>query len=314
MCCRSVGSARFSMADDRFLADIQAASADSIRWAFRTCVEVLGATRASLLLRETDEDVMRAVAWVGIDAETAAVIEVPMGQGLAGVAAENNMTLYGDARGTKYMIVPIVRGNRVVGVINLTDRHADEFSDKDLRVARAMAEHIAYLLDQASHSGVDARSGLPDQRLFIDALEREIERARRVAAPFTLALIRIPDLPELLDSLGDDGMGEVLRAIGLDLESQCRRYDVVGHLDTDTFGLLFPATDSITEQTLSRLIEIVAQRLEPHYGTRALESAVVHYPADGMGVRELLGLARRLCGEREDDDGSGPTRLLWPTR
>jgi GGDEF domain-containing protein len=301
------------VSEERFLADIQAAAADSIRWAFRACAEVLGARRATLLLRETDEDVMRAVAWVGIDAETAAEIEVPIGHGLAGVAAENNMTLYGDARGTKYMIVPVVRANRVVGVMNLTERDADEFTDTDIRIARAMAEHIAYLLSQARHSGVDVRSGLPDQHLFIDALEREIERARRVAAPFTLALIRIPDLPWLLESLGDDGLGELLRRVGAALQSACRRYDVVGQLDADTFGLLFPATDSITEQTVSRLVDIVAQRLEPHHGNRLLESAVVHFPADGAGVRELLGLARRLCSEGDEDDGSGPTRLLWPT-
>jgi GGDEF domain-containing protein len=309
------------MDDEQFLADIQAASADSIRWAFLACARLLGASRASLLLRDADGDVMQAAAWVGIDSETAEQISVPFGHGLAGLAAQRNMALFGDADGTKYMIVPIVYANRVAGVINLTERHGNEdFNDVDLHLAQAMADHIAHLLTQEARGRLDARSGLPGERSFVDALEREVERGRRTGSAFTLALIRVSQVEYLEKTLGEERFAEVLRDIGQTLEAACRRYDVVGHPDPGTYGILFPSTDRVTPQTFERLTDAVSRVLDPVDGSSGVESAVVHYPADGATVRDLMGLARRLCDEQEgtldgeDTDGSTPRLLRPPSR
>jgi GGDEF domain-containing protein len=299
--------------DSEFLDQIRGATTDAVRWAFLATVEVLRVNRASLLLRDGDEQVLRPVAYVGIEPETAAEIEVLLGEGLAGLAAERNMTLYGEVNGTKYIIVPIAWADRVAGVLNLTERReANDFGEHELASARAMAEHIAYLVSHADSHSIDTRSGLPARIPFMDALEREIERGRRVGSTFTLALVRIPDLPYLIDTLGEARVSEGLRDIGQSLESTCRRYDIVGHVEPDTFAFLFPSTDSITHDTMSRFVDVVTGRLETLTPgrRRRVEVGIVRYPLDGAAARELLGIARRLC-DNSSATGPEPSRAAW---
>src|SRR5579875_2971406 len=95
------------MTTDQYLHDIRDVS-DPITWAFITGAHLLGAGRASLLLRSPDEPVLSAVATLGVELTTAPTIRVPIGEGIAGLVAERGVRFVGSRNGVVFMSLPII--------------------------------------------------------------------------------------------------------------------------------------------------------------------------------------------------------------
>ena len=99
--------------------------------------ENFGVERCSLMVIEPGRDTLRIVAQRGIDPEIAAKVRVRVGQGISGWVAHNRKPLFvrvkNDAQEVEptgqdvynsdsFITVPLVNGNRVVGVLNLSNK------------------------------------------------------------------------------------------------------------------------------------------------------------------------------------------------
>jgi diguanylate cyclase (GGDEF)-like protein/putative nucleotidyltransferase with HDIG domain len=122
----------------------------------------------------------------------------------------------------------------------------------------------------------DALTGLANRRGFEEALELELERARRTDRPACLVLADVDRFKELNDSLGHRGGDRALRDVGEVLSEATRRIDTVARVGGDEFAVVMPNSDE-------REGFLVAERIRGQ-----LEEA---FRGVGDGVTISLGVA-----------------------
>lgn len=89
----------------------------------------------------------------------------------------------------------------------------------------------------------DPLTGAANSRLFMELLNREIDRSRRYAHSFTVAYFDLDDFKDLNDRLGHSAGDEALRVIVREVKANLRRTDIVARLGGDEFVLLLPETN-----------------------------------------------------------------------
>jgi diguanylate cyclase (GGDEF)-like protein len=167
------------------------------------------------------------------------------------------------------------------------------------RRARRQAAHLAAVSAQAL---TDPLTGVLNRRGFLDALERELARARRYDRPVALAYVDVRGLKAVNDSEGHLAGDQLLREAAGMLEDSARADDVVGRIGGDELALL------LGEQT-SEGATVVANRIRAQVPARRamlqlrepwdLTIGTATFPADGTTVDELLAAAdRRLYEQR----------------
>lgn len=117
--------------------------------------EYLDVKRISLMLIE--DDVLKMYAHAGFDVDYSAV-HIRLGEGIAGKVAKTGvevMVNHTDEsreelgyQASSFMSVPLKKGDKILGVLNLTDKESDYFNDEDVKVARYIASQCALGVDR----------------------------------------------------------------------------------------------------------------------------------------------------------------------
>ena len=165
--------------------------------------------------------------------------------------------------------------------------------------SRRQAATLAAVSAQAL---TDPLTGVLNRRGFLDALERELARARRYDRQVALAYIDVRGLKAVNDSEGHLAGDQLLREAAGMLEDSARADDVVGRIGGDELALL------LGEQSNDGA-RVVAKRIKGQVPARRamlrlrqpwdLTIGTASYPADGETVDELLAAAdRRLYEQR----------------
>src|ERR671931_1475436 len=124
------------------------------------------------------------------------------------------------------------------------------FSKDTRTLAEWLASQAAVALDNARLHDIvqrqaitDDLTGLVNRRRFIEALEAEIERARRFGSPLAIVLSDLDNFKQVNDEFGHHGGDVVLRAFADLIRSHVRDVDVSGRIGGEEFALLLPETD-----------------------------------------------------------------------
>jgi diguanylate cyclase (GGDEF)-like protein len=166
----------------------------------------------------------------------------------------------------------------------------DEGFGKDTRtLAEWLASQAAVALDNARLHDIvqrqaitDDLTGLVNRRRFIEALDAEIERARRFGAALTIVLADLDNFKQVNDEFGHHGGDVVLRAFADLIRSHVRDVDVSGRIGGEEFAILLPDTDAAGAAR-------VAERMRSSLNEVAIplsEGATIHV-ASSFGVAEL---------------------------
>ncbi len=125
----------------------------------------------------------------------------------------------------------------------------DESSSRKMRALQvhfdlARARHDAQLARLetarlAEQTRTDALTGLANRRHLDEALATELQRARHLGHPLSLALADVDDFKQINDRFGHAAGDRVLRTVADLLRSHCRALDVVARYGGEEFCIVF---------------------------------------------------------------------------
>jgi diguanylate cyclase (GGDEF)-like protein len=139
---------------------------------------------------------------------------------------------------------PMVLGGRLVGFLAVDWRGYAPAPGDDVRsVLALLAAHAALVAERGElqrSARTDALTGLPNRRAFEDALRREMNRAQRLKAPLTVALLDLDGFKQLNDAAGHQAGDAALRASADGWAHALRSIDVLARYGGDEFAVLLP--------------------------------------------------------------------------
>jgi len=263
-----------------------------VQSAFQTAVQLLAAGRASLLLREGDGMVLTVAASVGIRQALVPDIRVTVGEGIAGMVAQQDMSLFGELENGTFLSTPVSSEGGVEGVLNVTNRRGGrQYTVDDMPLAESVARHIGHLIVYSRLAARDSLSGLSNRRAFTEALERELALSARKKSVFSVVFLDLDNLKTLNDEFGHAKGDEAIRGIGETLQHVLRPYDFAARFGGDEFALLLSGSDEPDEIVGDRIANALEQLSEQLGLPIAVSMGVARYPADGQVGANLVAVA-----------------------
>jgi diguanylate cyclase (GGDEF)-like protein len=178
-----------------------------------------------------------------------------------------------------------------------------EEEDVDQELLELLAGHATLALknladlEQMGRFGeVDQVTWLYNRRYFVEALEREILRAKRYRRPLSLIFLSIDRFSAFKESYGPHLGDRLLRSVGMLLAASATEPEVVAHVDNDEFALLLPevnraAAVSITTDLMARLGQVTVFGGSGSPEPVGVSVAIVCYPEDGATSQDLITVA-----------------------
>jgi diguanylate cyclase (GGDEF)-like protein/putative nucleotidyltransferase with HDIG domain len=242
-------------------------------------------------------------------------LEIPVGQGLSGWVAENNLPILNGnpAVESGYLndprlvtslrsavSVPLHSGERTIGVLTLYSLNASAFTADHKRILLAIAPRAGQAIENslrfevaANAADTDELTGLVNSRFLFAHLQRRIALGARSADSFALILLDLDGFKNANDQYGHLAGNRVLQAASLALRKSCRAGDIVARLGGDEFVIVLGDPGENAGSTIARMEEAMRSiGVEADCAAQITFSAgVSYYPDDGMDGDSLVAKA-----------------------
>jgi diguanylate cyclase (GGDEF)-like protein/putative nucleotidyltransferase with HDIG domain len=239
-------------------------------------------------------------------------LNIPVGQGLSGWVAENNLPILNGNPAVEpgYMndprlvtplrsaiSVPLRSNDRTVGVLTLYSLKAAAFTADHRRILLAIAPKAGHAIDNSlrfefatNAADTDELTGLVNARYLFGHLQQEVARNSRSGGAFTVVLLDLDGFKSANDRFGHLAGNRILQAVAAGLRQNCRAGDVVARLGGDEFVLVMPDAEKGVDATLARMqATIRTLTVETSFAAEITFSAgVARYPDDGVDAEALL--------------------------
>ncbi|MDN4056293.1 sensor domain-containing diguanylate cyclase [Massilia sp. YIM B02763] len=174
-------------------------------------------------------------------------------------------------------------GWRLVHQIGLRDRLEHELLDTKaaLETTNATLASLAY---------VDGLTGLFNRRYYEQALDRELQRARRLGAPLALLMLDVDHFKKYNDHYGHPAGDTCLAQVGEAIQRGLRRPgDVAARYGGEEFVVLLPSTDMAGATAVAEAIRAGVE-----------EQALAHAQAPGGIVTISVGVCVLVPSDADD--------------
>src|SRR5579859_5694850 len=234
---------------------------------------------------------------------------------LAGVPALRNVADSDELPLGSTCAVPLVFGERLLGVLIALTPGATAFLPHDVRALEIYAGHAAialsnaHLVDQLGREAAeDPLTGLANKRALQLAGEAELSRSGREQTPFSLVVIDLDHFKDINDSYGHPFGDQVLVAVAKALRSAVRAHDVVGRMGGEEFVLLLPGTGGhVAHAVVERARKLIGD-IEVPGGRLSSSAGVAATTAGQSSLDELFEAADRALYQAKRQ-GRGRTEL-----
>jgi diguanylate cyclase (GGDEF)-like protein len=284
--------------------------------------ELLKAEQGSLMMLDHKTDELLLEAKKGLIEGMSGKISIRRGEGIAGKVAECGepflvKNLESDPRikqknrlhyrTRSFVSVPLMIEDRVIGVLNLSDKTTGEvFDEEDLRLIQSIATHAAVVVERNEFyyksealkklTITDSLTGLLNRRYVLERLKDELSRSERHSHPMSLLMLDLDGFKCYNDSQGHIFGDNVLKATAETLLSTVRTMDIVARYGGDEFIIILPETARSMAVYISERIRSNVEELRlPPLNTPTMECrplttsiGIVCYPENGDTVEGLL--------------------------
>ncbi len=245
--------------------------------------ELLGAERASMLIRNEKSNSLQAKAAIG--SRINLLSEPIVGTRVAGKILEiGDPVVVADITGVgidsapaewsyktaSFLSYPIIIDERRIGVMNFTDKVGGAaFGKADLELLQAIAPQIAVAIDRTALrdkageyeqlSVTDPLTGLLNRRYLEERIAEEIIRSKRHRFSLSLMMLDVDDFKAYNDSFGHPAGDTALRTVADILKETLRGADVAARYGGEEFAILLPQTSS---EEAAQIGERIRRRIE----------------------------------------------------
>ena len=206
------------------------------------------------------------------------------------------------------LLVPLVAGERKLGIINCWRQGAGRFDDRELEAASLFA-HVAaaawrnaeLYTELLNAAMTDPLTALYNSRWLRDAVDRDIDRAARDGNALALLLIDLDHFKSINDTAGHAAGDLVLQRVAVRLRNTVRGADAVVRLGGEEFVVLLHGCDAPRAHRVAELVRtVVSEIVLPDECTMTRLTAsvgIAAYPEHGGDLDQLLAAADRALYE-----------------
>ncbi len=290
---------------------------------FQAVLEILAHTfkfsNAAIMLTNEDETELVLQAQHGeFPGAVPGELHVRIGEeGVTGLAAHSGKTLnIGDVRkfpsyvrglpdARSELAIPLKRGNKVIGVLNLENTEVNAYAERDVATLEMFATQMAVAIDNVRlHEQTvllavtDGLTGLYNHRYFQEHLHAEFKRAKRLKHPLSLIMLDIDHFKHYNDTNGHQKGDFILAEVAKILAGAARaEIDMVARYGGEEFCLLLPETDKDGALKIAERIRRRVQRSafpgeeQQPLGTLTVSLGVATVPGDARTPEKLVARA-----------------------
>ncbi len=158
----------------------------------------------------------------------------------------------------------------------------------------------------------DPLTGAFNRRAFLDLLEDELTRLRRIALPLTLAYIDLDNFKAINDLLGHSVGDDLLTQSARLMTQNLRATDRVARLGGDEFVILMPATDvRAAEVALTRLKSTLQAVMQENRWPVTLSIGAVIFHEAPASLDQAITLADHTMYDVKRDGKDGIRVIAW---
>lgn len=147
--------------------------------------------------------------------------------------------------------IPLQAQGETLGVLTLIQpADAGMLLDARIQLAQTVADSVALALANIrlretlrNQSIRDALTGLFNRRYLEETLARELHQAERSERPLTVIMLDVDHFKRFNDTYGHGAGDELLRKLGVLLQTQVRRGDIACRYGGEEFALIMPGAD-----------------------------------------------------------------------
>ncbi len=227
------------------------------------------------------------------------------------------------------LIIPLIAGDRRLGVLNCSRVGVDRFTAADLEAA-ALFGHAAaaswrnaeLYRELGERATTDPLTGLLNSRWLREVGERELAQSQRSGQPMALLLLDLDKFKQINDA-GGHGAGDlVLRRVAAALRGSIRSGDAAVRLGGEEFLIVLRDADAggatrIADTFRARLAAVrLPQSCMPR-GPLTASTGIAVFPDNGSALADLVRAAdvamyeaKRAGGDRHQLSTHGPDARL----
>ncbi|MBC8412101.1 MAG: sensor domain-containing diguanylate cyclase [Nitrospira sp.] len=280
-------------------------------------IEMLEAEQGSLMLldEETAEFVIEARKCTSVIAPP--VMRISSTEGIAGQVLNSNTALLVEDiendprfqqenrprfRTKSFVSVPITVGDRVAGVLNISDKAGGGvFGREDVDLIEAFVSNVGIAIERSllhkqaetlmQLSITDPLTNIYNRRYLNRRLAEEITRHERHKTPFSFMMLDLDKFKEYNDTHGHIEGDNLIKDLAMMLSDSLRNMDIAARFGGDEFVVVFPQTPKIDAIMITnRLKEKIDSMLRKYDDGVILSVSIglATYPDDASSIMDLI--------------------------